>query len=102
MKVQIKCKNRGKIIDIFNILQSHIINSPEDRNPIDCIVYLTKNNSEIIPIYDITIEQFLNDIVIDKVITFNNSTMVIVLEFIEDCTGKQFIRYNDTLQLNYK
>lgn len=101
MIFKIKCSNKRKVIEVFNILQSHIINSPEDANIDDCIIFFDINDL-IIPIYQIGIDMFINEIAKNNIIEFNNSTMLLVLEYISDSLDKQFYSIdNNIFQLDY-
>lgn len=102
MLFQIKCSSLVHCLDVYKIMQSHIINSPEDRNNQDCIIWIDSIEKQLIPIYEINENQFIEMCYkSNNVIEFNNSTMVIVLEFIEDSLESKFNQVDDVFIMNY-
>ena len=100
MIFRIKCSSNKKVFDVWNIMQSHIINSPEDDNMNDCIVFFTID-SVLTPIYKLNLDTFMEYIVKNNIIEFNNSTSIIALEFIADGLGYFVPVGNDIFQLDY-
>lgn len=101
MIFRIKCSTDQHVLDIWNIFHSHIINSPDDANKQDCILYLTSYHNELKPIYEINYGDFMDNFVNNRIIEFNNSTSIIVLEFVSDGIGSFKAIENDIFQLDY-
>ena len=88
----IKAKTEKQKHKLLKILNSSILNSGNEKTDIYFDVKNKMININNVINFDTFLTYFENDI-----LTFNNSTAIFVLEFIQDCLEKTFIKNKNDL-----